>query len=120
MGVRSDVGIAMKEYVFQNLSEKAKKFLEEWEFEEREVCTPEQVKDDPQVQARKTVRKYHHKIIGDFLGPKPLASMFGEAITLGDAPLQGEHTIEILSELGYAENVQKDLLEKSVIKKSGT
>ena len=60
------------------------------------------------------------KIIGDFLGPKPLASMFGEAITLGDAPLQGEHTIEILSELGYAENVQKDLLEKSVIKKSGT
>ena len=46
MGVRSDVGIAMKEYVFQNLSEKAKKFLEEWEFEEREVCTPEQVKDE--------------------------------------------------------------------------
>ncbi len=84
------------------------------------VYLPEQVKDDPQVQARKTVRKYHHKIIGDFLGPKPLASMFGEAITLGDAPLQGEHTIEILSELGYAENVQKDLLEKSVIKKSGT
>ena len=83
------------------------------------VYLPEQVKDDPQVQARKTVRKYHHKIIGDFLGPKPLASMFGEAITLGDAPLQGEHTLEILSELGYAENVRKDLLEKSVIKKSG-
>ena len=79
------------------------------------VYLPEQVKDDPQVQARKTVRRYHHKIIGDFLGPKPLASMFGEAISLGDAPLQGEHTLEILSELGYAENVQKDLLEKSVI-----
>ena len=84
------------------------------------VYLPEQVKDDPQVQARKTVRRYHHKIIGDFLGPKPLASMFGEAISLGDAPLQGEHTLEILSELGYAENVQKDLLEKSVIKKNGT
>ncbi len=83
------------------------------------VYLPEQVKDDPQVQARKTVRRYHHKIIGDFLGPKPLASMFGEAISLGDAPLQGEHTLEILSELGYAENVQKDLLEKSVIKKNG-
>ena len=84
------------------------------------VYLPEQVKDDPQVQARKTVRRYNHKIIGDFLGPKPLASMFGEAITLGDAPLQGEHTLEILSELGYAENVQKDLLEKSVIKKNET
>ena len=40
MGVRSDVGIAMKEYVFQNLSEKAKKFLEEWGFEERSSYTP--------------------------------------------------------------------------------
>jgi hypothetical protein len=27
MGVRSDVGIAMKEYVYQNLSVKAKEFL---------------------------------------------------------------------------------------------
>ena len=84
------------------------------------VYLPEQVKDDPQVRARKTVRKYHHKIIGDFLGPKPLASMFGKDITLSDAPLQGEHTLEILSELGYSENIQRDLLERSVIIKSGT
>ena len=41
MGVRSDVGIAMKEYVYENLSEKAKKFLEEWDFEERSSYTPE-------------------------------------------------------------------------------
>ena len=46
MGVRSDVGIAMKEYVFQNLSEKAKKFLEEWEFEERSVYKSENEKDE--------------------------------------------------------------------------
>ena len=46
MGVRSDVGIAMKEYVFQNLSEKAKKFLEEWGFEEREVYKSENEKDE--------------------------------------------------------------------------
>ena len=84
------------------------------------VYLPEQVKDDPQVQARRTVKKYHHKIIGDFLGPKPLASMFGEAITLSDAPLQGEHSLEILSELGYPENIQRDLLKKSVIMKSET
>ena len=44
------------------------------------VYLPEQVKDDPQVQARTTVRRSRHKISGDFLGPKPLASMFGEAI----------------------------------------
>ena len=35
MGIRSDVAIAMKECVFQNLSEKARDFLEEWCFEER-------------------------------------------------------------------------------------
>ena len=37
MGVRSDVAIAMKECIFQNLSEKAREFLEEWGFEERSV-----------------------------------------------------------------------------------
>ena len=63
MGVRSDVGIAMKEYVFQNLTEKAKKFLEEWEFEEREVCTPEQVKDEDdagRLFMTTDVKWYHH------------------------------------------------------------
>ena len=46
MGVRSDVGIAMKEYVFQNLSEKAKKFLEEWGFEEQTAYKSESKKDE--------------------------------------------------------------------------
>ena len=82
------------------------------------VYLPEQVKDDPQVKARQTVQKNRHKIIGEFLGPKPLASMFGEDINLSDAPLQGEHTLEILSELGYSKNIQGDLLERSVIMKS--
>ena len=46
MGIRSDVGIAMKEYVFQNLSQKAKDFLEEWGFEEESVYKPENKKDE--------------------------------------------------------------------------
>ena len=46
MGVRSDVGIAMKEYVYQNLSVKAKEFLKEWGFEESARCTPEDVNDE--------------------------------------------------------------------------
>ena len=84
------------------------------------VYLPEQVKDDPQVKARQTVQKNSHKIIGEFLGPKPLASMFGEDISLSDAPLQGEHTLEILSELGYTKSIQSDLLEKKVIIKGGS
>ena len=46
MGTRSDVGIAMKEYVFQNLSPEAKIFLEEWGFEEREVLNSEEYGDE--------------------------------------------------------------------------
>ena len=49
MGVRSDVGIAMKECVFQNLSEKAREFLEEWGFEERSVYKPLGEKDQDDV-----------------------------------------------------------------------
>tara|TARA_Y100000389_G_C17326520_1_gene445872 strand:+ start:164 stop:532 length:369 start_codon:yes stop_codon:yes gene_type:complete len=46
MGVRSDVGIAMKEYVYENLSVKAKEFLEEWGFEESARRKPEEVNDE--------------------------------------------------------------------------
>jgi hypothetical protein len=46
MGVRSDVGIAMKEYVYQNLSVKAKEFLKEWGFEESARRTSEEVNDE--------------------------------------------------------------------------
>ena len=63
MGVRSDVGIAMKEYVFQNLSEKAKKFLEEWGFEEQTVYQPETEKDEDdagRLFMTTDVKWYHH------------------------------------------------------------
>lgn len=46
MGVRSDVGIAMKEYVYENLSVKAKEFLKEWGFEESARRKPEEVNDE--------------------------------------------------------------------------
>ena len=46
MGVRSDVGITMKEYVYQNLSVKAKEFLKEWGFEESARRKPEEVNDE--------------------------------------------------------------------------
>ena len=63
MGIRSDVGIAMKEYVFQNLSEKAKKFLEEWGFEEQTAYKPENEKDEDQAGRlfmTTDVKWYHH------------------------------------------------------------
>ncbi len=46
MGIRSDVGIAMKECVVNHLSPEARKFLEEWGFEEQTVYKPEDEKDE--------------------------------------------------------------------------
>jgi hypothetical protein len=63
MGVRSDVGIAMKEYVYQNLSQKAKDFLEEWGFEEETVYKPENKKDEDaagRLFATRDVKWYWH------------------------------------------------------------
>ena len=63
MGVRSAVGIARKEYVYENLSEKAKKFLEEWGFEEQTVYKSENKKDEDQagrLLMTTDVKWYHH------------------------------------------------------------
>ena len=63
MGVRSDVAIAMKEYVYENLSPKAKKFLEEWGFEERSSHTPsgeKDVDDAGRVLVTQDVKWYWH------------------------------------------------------------
>ena len=41
MGIRSDVAIAMKEYVYENLSPEVRKILKEWGFEEQSAYKPE-------------------------------------------------------------------------------
>ena len=41
MGIRSDVAIAMKEYVYENLSPEVRKILEEWGFEQQSTYKPE-------------------------------------------------------------------------------
>ena len=45
MGIRSDVAIAMKEYVYENLSPEVRKILEEWGFEEVSKYEPESEKE---------------------------------------------------------------------------
>ena len=45
MGVRSDVAIAMKEYVYENLSPEVRKILEEWGFEEVSKYEPQTEKN---------------------------------------------------------------------------
>ena len=45
MGIRSDVAIAMKEYVYENLSPEVRKILEEWGFEEVSKYEPQTEKN---------------------------------------------------------------------------
>jgi len=80
------------------------------------VLAPEDVRSDPQVEARAFIEEREHPIVGRFLGPKHPASMFGEDLALSPAPRLGEQTREILGELGYADDAISDLLAAGIVR----
>ncbi|MBA58639.1 MAG: hypothetical protein CMQ40_05640 [Gammaproteobacteria bacterium] len=112
------------EYFFGKIASLVNQFEREWIVEKlREagvpagpVYSPEQVKEDPHVKARGVVVEKLHNKIGKFLGPSPPAKMFGVNLDLSDAPEQGQHTFEILRELGYDETSQAKMLKQGIIK----
>jgi crotonobetainyl-CoA:carnitine CoA-transferase CaiB-like acyl-CoA transferase len=65
---------------------------------------PTEVVNDPQVKAMGLVRKIDHPVAGKVLQPRPSAAMFGEELSLSDAPIHGQHSREILKEVGFAES----------------
>lgn len=75
------------------------------------VHLPDDVKADEHVCAREFIREYRHPVLGRYLGAKPAASMFGEDLALSPAPMRGEHSKEILTELGYGEAEIRALLK---------
>ncbi len=79
------------------------------------VHQPEVVKDDEHVSARGFIEEREHPRVGRFLAAKPIVSMFKEDITLSAAPMRGEQSAEILSELGFEEDRINTLIEKGVI-----
>ena len=79
------------------------------------VHQPEEVENDPQVQARGFIEEHDHPVVGTFLGPKPPSSMFGESLDLSAAPMQGEQTREILQEIGYSQDLVAALEQKGTI-----
>ncbi len=62
------------------------------------VLRPDEVADDPQVRHNRTVVELDHPVIGPYLAAAP-AVRFGE-VDLSPAPLLGQHTDEVLAELG--------------------
>jgi crotonobetainyl-CoA:carnitine CoA-transferase CaiB-like acyl-CoA transferase len=100
--------------------EEALKRLDEHRVPNAPVLSVEQAVKNPQLQYRRTVRKIHDRVLGEFQVPGfPLRfSEFPEPLTL-EAPFLGEHNRQILSEdLGYSAG-QITELEAAGVLRSG-
>lgn len=80
------------------------------------VLDPDEVADDEHVKARGLVQERNHPILGKHLGAVHPASMFGEDLQLSPAPMHGQHSKEILSELGYTDEQQAALIESGAVR----
>jgi crotonobetainyl-CoA:carnitine CoA-transferase CaiB-like acyl-CoA transferase len=65
------------------------------------VNRPSEVAGDPQVSATGAIEECAHPVAGLLLRPRSPANRMGEAIDLSPAPTLGEHTDDILTELGF-------------------
>lgn len=80
------------------------------------VLDPAEVAEDPQVQAAGLLREVEHPVAGKLRQPRPSAEMFGQSVALTPAPTHGQHTAEVLAELGYADEAIRRLAAERVIK----
>ncbi len=73
------------------------------------VLDPAQVADDPQVASQNLLREIDHPVAGRVRQPRPTAAWFGGDVSPGPAPLHGEHTDELLTQLGYDDAAVSEL-----------
>ena len=74
-----------------------------------------EIQDDPHLVARGWSVTEHHPVFGDFLTLGNPVVVPGETFTVRSAPAHGEHTDEILAELGYDDATRDDLRAAGVI-----
>ena len=79
MGIRSDVAIAMKEYVYENLSPEVRKILEEWGFEEVSKYEPQTEKNQDLDDAGRLFATTDVKWYSDYEDVTALYKHFREA-----------------------------------------
>ena len=70
---------------------------------------------DPHIQARKQVVTERHPVFGDILTLGNPVLVPGTELTIRSAPTHGEHTDEVLAELGYDETAREKLRTNGVV-----
>ncbi len=73
--------------------------------------------DDPQVQAMELLREFDHPVLGPVvMANSPLRMSGGETGTRRPSPALGQHTREVLAELGYTGDEIDALIARKVVR----
>lgn len=80
------------------------------------VLNPREVYADPQINATHLLRESHHPSGGRIRHPRPASAFFGVDVQLSPAPVQGEHSDQILAELNIGTEQRAQLFAQNVVK----
>ena len=116
MNARADVLRTVGRILDAMSTTEAVAFLTEQNIPVSEVVALKDVADHPQVKANDVVDTFIHDSLGTVRQPNPVAR-FNErrAGDMRSAPKLGEHTTEVLKELGLAESTIEELLRDGVL-----
>lgn len=90
-------------------------FLDERDIAVGPVRFIEEMCDDPQVVANGFLEEYDHTLLGPLRGPAPIIRMTGTPTRIQRAaPALGEHTVDILSEVGFTAEQIAGFQEQSI------